>query len=192
MKRFISGRFFIILITLGLISLACNLPGAVSNSTTDPTNQPAIQEQADTPQPAATTRPTQALLRPTRQLDTSGQPKPTLPMPPAQTTREPQVVVLPQTNTQQQSGNTSGSGDLYISNASQVVICYFFLALNTETEWGPDQLGDQGVIQPGSTFTLSGVPYGTYDAEAYDCSGNLLAYAYGFDFPPNDTFTLTQ
>ncbi len=192
MNKLFSTRFVLILVLLVLVSLACNMPGVGSNSATA-TLQPAVQDQVATTQPAVTNQPAQPLPRPTHQLDTSGLPKPTLPMPPAQTTRQPQSVVVPQTNTdQQQTNNTSGSGDFYISNASSTVICYFFLALNSETEWGPDQLGDQGVIQPGSTFTLSGVPYGVYDAEAYDCDGNLLGSAYGFDFPPNDMFTLSD
>ncbi len=194
MNKLFSTRFVLILVLLVLVSLACNMPGLGSNSAATATLQPAVQDQVTSTQPAVTSQPAQPLPRPTHQLDASGLPKPTLPMPPAQTTRQPQSVVVPQTNMdQQQTNNTSGSsGDFYVTNASSAVICYFFMAPHTDTEWGPDQLGDQGVIQPGTTFTINGVPYDNYDAQALDCDGNLLGEVYGFDFPPNDTFTLSD
>jgi hypothetical protein len=44
-----------------------------------------------------------------------------------------------------------------IRNDSNWTIHYLYLSPTSETDWGPDQLGDN-VINTGETFTLNGIP----------------------------------
>jgi hypothetical protein len=183
-------------ILLLLVSLACNLPGlsggaSTSSTATQPNLEQSVEPQTTTLQ--ATHAPTQVLPRPTRPAGMSNLPKPTIPAPPADATRQP-VQSVPLNESQEPTQGSSGqTGSFYVvNNTSAMVICYFYMALSSDAEWGPDWLGEQSVINPGETFTLTGVPIGTYDAQLQDCDANLLAEAYGFDFPANDTFTLSD
>ena len=69
--------------------------------------------------------------------------------------------------------------DLVIENTGNLTICYVYVSLASDTEWGPDQLGESDVIPAGSRFTITGVPPGTYDMRATDCDGNDLAFEFG-------------
>jgi hypothetical protein len=75
---------------------------------------------------------------------------------------------------------SAGGGGLDIVNNSTAAICYLFVSLSTDTEWGPNQLGDypdgpSDVILDGATYSITNVPPGTYDLQVRDCGGNVLA-----------------
>jgi hypothetical protein len=56
------------------------------------------------------------------------------------------------------------------TNTGEVEICELYLSPVGIEEWGPDQLGES-TITAGSTFTLTDVPAGTYDAKVVGCNG---------------------
>jgi hypothetical protein len=56
------------------------------------------------------------------------------------------------------------------TNTGEVEICELYLSPVGVEEWGPDQLGES-TITAGSTFTLTDVPAGTYDAKVVGCNG---------------------
>lgn len=202
MKRFfLQSKIILVLSVLLLAVLACNLPSSDKPGTATTTPQ-VDHPQQDQPAPSVTqstsNAPTQALPRPTHQEGESNLPKPTIPAPPAQTTREPSAFSQQTAPTQSQSNppQTVGGGQTgtfyIVNNTNSLTICYYFMALSSDPEWGPDRLGEQDVIYPGESYMLTYVPYGTYDAQALDCDGNVLGEVWGFDFPPNDTFTLYE
>ena len=182
-----------ILISLSFILiavLACSSPdspGVDSPTSTAEHNEETLAAAAATRTP--THAPTQQ-LRPTRQQGQLELPKPNIPAPPASSTRQPAQSLLldEQPDPQQPAGQ---SGTFYVVNdTSLLTICYFYMALSSDSEWGPDQLGGEVVISPGEYYAIDDMLFGHYDVQALDCSGELLAELYGFDFPPNDTFTL--
>lgn len=185
-------RIIIVFSSLALAALACNLPALSAQS--DETEAPAQQDQQPIEADQATHAPTQVLPRPTRPEGESQLPKPTIPAPPAQTTREPQAQIATQpAQPPQENPPSEGTDSFFIVNdTSSLVICYFYMTFSSETEWGEDRLGESDVIYPGETYTLTDVPFGIFDAQALDCDGALLAEVYGFDFPTNDTFTLYE
>ncbi len=83
------------------------------------------------------------------------------------------------------------TSDFYIINDSDFTICYFYLSPTSAEDWGDDQLGDTTVL-PGETFTLTDVPYDTYDLSARDCSDEVLYEEFSIDFPYVDQFTLSN
>jgi hypothetical protein len=182
-----------------MVTLACSLPG-LSKNDNDSSNEVMEQPDQQQPQPEGEQpqmevhAPTQALPRPTRPEGESQLPKPPIPAPPTLATRQPAEPPEGQEQPpqqEQQPGSEGETGTFYIVNStSQLTICYFYMTFSTDPEWGPDRLGSDDIIDPGETYTITGVPYGTFDAQALDCDGYVLGEVYGFDFPPNDTFTL--
>jgi hypothetical protein len=81
---------------------------------------------------------------------------------------------------------------LVIENTGNQTVCYVYLSLTTDTEWGPDQLGESDVIPSGSQYTITDIPPNTYDLRATDCDGNDLALEYGVAFDASGyTWTIT-
>ena len=177
-----------------LAALACNIADLFDgsgeiNTEVQVQQEPPAEEQPSDPEPHA---PTQALPRPTRPEGQSSLPKPTIPAPPAQSTRQPADLQLEFEPPQQEPQDTQGETGTFniVNDTAGMVICYFYMAFSSAPEWGPDRLGEEDMVYPGETYTLTGVPFGTFDARAEDCDGYLLAEVYGFDFPANDIFTL--
>lgn len=195
MQRPSRYKILLVLSVLILAGLSCSLPD-LSGGTGDATE--AVQAESemlatDTEQPVEEPQaPTQMLPRPTRQEGQPELPKPPIPQPPAQATREPAELQLEFEPPEHEPPDVEGEvAEFYIVNDTvESIICYFYLAYSSDPEWGPDQLGEEDVIYPGETYTLTHVPPGIFDAKAEDCDGNLLAEVYGFDFPDSDTFTL--
>jgi hypothetical protein len=195
-----SLKISVVLIVMLLAGLACNLPASDSGTgQSSPEVQEVLPSAEQSQLVQQSNAPTQVLPRPTHPQSESQLPKPSIPVPPSQTTRQPQaqIVIQPTESTQQNPPaepdpqSADGTGEFYIVNdTAEMVICYFYMAFSSDSEWGPDRLGESDVIYPDETYTLTEVPFGTFDAQALDCEGGLLAEVYGFDFPPNDTFTL--
>ena len=60
-----------------------------------------------------------------------------------------------------------------IVNDTPDPVCFVFLSLSEAQAWGPDELGDTEIIDPGSTRVFE-IPSGIYDIQAFDCSVKLL------------------
>lgn len=58
-----------------------------------------------------------------------------------------------------------------VVNKSNWSIHELYLSSVDDEEWGPDQL-KQHVIEPGATFTLSGIPCDTWDVKLVDEEGD--------------------
>jgi hypothetical protein len=122
---------------------------------------------------------------------------PTLPPPEptAEPTAEPEpteeVVIEPtkEMAPAEEEGSVGAAGEgggLDIANNSTAAICYLFGSLSTDTEWGPNRLGDypegaSDIILDGATYSITDVPAGTYDLQVRDCGGNILAEQGGVD-----------
>ena len=57
---------------------------------------------------------------------------------------------------------TAQGNEAVIFNQSSFTIHSLFISPAASNEWGPDQLGEQ-MIPPGGTFSIFGIPCGTYD-----------------------------
>jgi hypothetical protein len=79
---------------------------------------------------------------------------------------------------------------LLVDNTSSITVCYLYVSLTTDTEWGGDQLEDD-VIMAGDTYELWGIPPGSYDLKVADCDGNELAVQQGIYFAERDEITWT-
>ena len=66
---------------------------------------------------------------------------------------------------------TASAGDVNISNESDWSLTHLYISSVNQQEWGEDQLGDK-VIGTGESFTLTGVPCGTYDVKLRDEDGD--------------------
>ena len=66
---------------------------------------------------------------------------------------------------------TANAGDVEITNNSDWSLTHLFISSVDQEEWGEDQLGDK-IIETGDSFTLTGVPCGTYDVKLRDEDGD--------------------
>jgi hypothetical protein len=81
--------------------------------------------------------------------------------------------------------------ELELINNSSVAICYLYVSPSDSDEWGPDQLGENTVVDPGATFTLTGIEPGQYDMRVESCEGDSLE-EYGLDLTQNFTYTVND
>jgi hypothetical protein len=80
--------------------------------------------------------------------------------------------------------------DLNVLNESSAAICYLYVSPSDSEDWGPDQLGES-IINAGDSFTVFGIPPGTYDLRADSCDGATLE-DYGLDMSTNFEYTITD
>ena len=59
-----------------------------------------------------------------------------------------------------------------IVNDSDWGIHYLYLSPTSESDWGPDQLGDATIAPDGGTFELHSIPCDTYDVKLVDEDGD--------------------
>ncbi len=76
-------------------------------------------------------------------------------------------------------------------NDSGQEICYAFLSPTGAQYWGPDDLGLEVTVPPGSSHTLD-VPAGTYDILLLDCETDTLVEEFEFRIEADTTYTLTD
>lgn len=83
--------------------------------------------------------------------------------------------------------------DIKIENKSQFSIHHLYLTPTKENNWGPDQLGDKDndTIEPGSSFTVTGIPVSKYDFQFVDEDGDKCTVA-GVKVAANETVTITD
>jgi hypothetical protein len=81
--------------------------------------------------------------------------------------------------------------ELVLVNNSSVTICYLYVSPSDSDNWGPDQFGEDTVLEPGATFTLTGVEPGQYDMYVESCEGHTLE-EYGLDLTQDFTYTVND
>jgi hypothetical protein len=81
--------------------------------------------------------------------------------------------------------------EFVLVNDSSVAICYLYLSPSSAEDWGPDQFGEDTVLEPGATFTLTGVEPGQYDMYVESCEGHTLE-EYGLDLTQDFTYTVND
>ncbi len=116
----------------------------------------------------------------------SGQPPTATPLPPTPVppTEVPPTPVPPTAEPQPAQPAAAQAGTLDIVNQSNSTICYVYVSPTTSAEWGDDQLGAGNVVAPGTTFTITNVPEGTYDLRADDCDNNPIVEEFGVVVTP--------
>jgi hypothetical protein len=92
----------------------------------------------------------------------------------AAATEAPEATVAPESTEAPEATEAPVSDEVVaayeFTNTGEVEICELYLSPVGVEEWGPDQLGES-TITAGSTYTLTDVPAGTYDAKAVGCNG---------------------
>jgi hypothetical protein len=86
------------------------------------------------------------------------------------------------------SGTSSGQASLEMINQGSETICYVQISLSTETEWGPDWLGESETIGSGSSRVFELLP-NTYDIRALDCDQEAIKEEYQVSISGNTTWT---
>ncbi len=83
------------------------------------------------------------------------------------------------------------TGFLEIINNSSVDIYYVYISPSDSDEWGEDWLGDD-IVPAGERYTITGIPFGTYDLRADDADGNELVTEMGVEIDGEMTWTLSD
>jgi hypothetical protein len=90
-----------------------------------------------------------------------------------------------------QQAPESGESPLDVVNNLDVSICYLLISPSASDEWGDDWLGDDEVIDPGTTKTILLTTGETYDFQVYDCDQVLLDEQYEILIPSEGvTYTI--
>ncbi len=102
---------------------------------------------------------------------------------------------------QNQGGRSTGSGDHAVKfiNNTGMTICYLFVSPSTDSEWGEDRLGESGILDNGSDFTVRVQEAGSYDLLAVtensegncDSAGEQLTQQ-GFNISGEVSWTVTR
>jgi hypothetical protein len=66
----------------------------------------------------------------------------------------------------------TGDAQLTVTNDSSEAICFLYVSLAENDNWGEDQLGESGVIASGDSFIVYEIPSGSYDIMAEMCDGD--------------------
>lgn len=85
------------------------------------------------------------------------------------------------------SGNSGGQAALEMINESSSTICYVQISLTTDTEWGPDWLGETETISSGRSRTFKLLP-NTYDIRVLNCDQETLKEEYRVNISGNTTW----
>ncbi len=99
-----------------------------------------------------------------------------------------QLTLMP-TNTPKSSPEPEGA-TLEITNNSDVDVWYVYLSPADASDWGDDWLGGS-VIAAGDTYTIVGIPAGTYDVKAADANKETLQIVWGAEVDGDQTWTIT-
>jgi hypothetical protein len=110
------------------------------------------------------------------------------PVPP---TPVPPTDVPPAAPTKVPSETTAGNVNLAVLNQTSTDICYLYVTKAESETWGPDQLGDTDTVAPGSSFTVTNIPAGSFDILSEDCNHNVISWNYGVVLDGRADFSLT-
>lgn len=88
-------------------------------------------------------------------------------------------------------GGGDDTGSLRVTNSQAVTIYHLHLSPTTSSTWGPDQLGTR-TIAYGESFTVTGIPAGTYDMKLDFYDGTYIT-RYGITISAGQTraYTIT-
>ena len=115
-----------------------------------------------------------------------GTPTPQVPPTAAATpTLMPTNTPAPQPTSPPQEGAT-----LEITNNSGVDVWYVYLSSSQSDQWGEDWLKDY-VIKDGETYSITGIPAGTYDVKTEDQNNQVIEVVWGAEVTGTMTWTLT-
>jgi hypothetical protein len=81
------------------------------------------------------------------------------------------------------------AASLTVVNGSGFSVTELYVSPSTSGTWGPDQLA--GTISPGGSFTLTGIPPGTWDFKAVSAGGTVFWTRFGTGLASGITFTWT-
>ena len=87
-------------------------------------------------------------------------------------------------------GPAEGYADLLLQNQSQRAVCYVQISLSGSDTWGEDWLGEDQVINSGTSFLFQGIPGGQYDYRALDCDQNVMSVHYGVQLVGSMSWTV--
>lgn len=79
---------------------------------------------------------------------------------------------------------------LTLANASDQLVCFVQLAPSDAANWGPDELGPDEVVEPGTSRSFPLVS-GFWDMALSDCDGKRLDEIFGIDVGADATVTYT-
>lgn len=88
-----------------------------------------------------------------------------------------------------QVGESGATTRVTLENATDTDICYFYISLPTNEDWGGDQLGNMEQIPSGGLRMFFAKP-GVYDMLASDCDDNTLLEEYEVDLSSDMTWTV--
>ncbi len=180
-------RILGVILLLGLTALACTM----GEEGTDQGGDAGFENTRvalESTQKALDIQSTEKALQ--RTLDAQAVQPTETPLPPTNTPVEPTNTPIEPTATKEPAAAEDETATLVIENTSSITVCYLFVSLTTDTEWGSDQLEDD-VIMAGDTYELWGIPAGRYDLKVSDCDGDELAVQQGIYFAERDEITWT-
>ncbi|HEC24278.1 MAG TPA: hypothetical protein ENI95_15325 [Chloroflexi bacterium] len=89
----------------------------------------------------------------------------------------------------------TSSVSLTLENQSGALLCFLYISPTTDDTWGLNQLPEGFRLSTGSTYTITGIPAGTYDLRVETCESDpsirLSAERYGVDLNTDFTWTIT-
>jgi len=81
-------------------------------------------------------------------------------------------------------------GSLLVVNSSPYSVYYLHMCAAGESDWGPDQMRPSDIIPPGGTFTVRGIPSGTWNLKAV-AAGGVAAWVNTVSLAPSQAKTIT-
>jgi hypothetical protein len=81
--------------------------------------------------------------------------------------------------------------ELTLINSLSGEVCYVFISPSGTEDWGEDWLGEEDTLPTGYSITFT-LPAGTYDLQALDCDGNLLAADFDGELLADSEWTLIE
>ncbi len=134
---------------------------------------------------------------PTAEVTPADEVKPTFP---PTRTPAPKVVATPESSPPAKAVATPEStpdsvpepagATLEITNESNANVWYVYVSPADSDEWGEDWLRDD-IIDVGETYTIAGIPEGTYDVKAEDEEGQVVEIAWEVVLEGDMTWTIS-
>lgn len=155
-----------LIVILSLLALACNAMGGGGDATPDPTSVPPTKTEP-------TAVPTEA---PTNTPEATKAPEPTA-------TPQPTATKAP-------VEPPADGASIEIINQSDQEIWYVYISPSDADDWGEDLL-ESTTIPVGESYTLTGIPEGTYDLLAENIDEVEIETLWGAEVTGENTWTVT-
>jgi hypothetical protein len=95
------------------------------------------------------------------------------------------------TDTGQEPEPASDVGTVTVVNGSTQTICFLYTSPSASDDYGEDRLDSFGIIEPGASFTLNGVPPGANDFLAENCAEDTIEEEWEVNVTAGQTLTWT-